>query len=110
MRTGTGRIGHLLTNPDAVSSPALRFAGTRALKQGAIGDRYGRPGKGNDKGAVEGLVGWSRRNFMVPLPRFASLEALNLYLEQRCRERQGRRAARAPREASRSAWSATSRR
>ena len=54
-----------------------------------IGDRYGRPGKGNDKGAVEGLVGWSRRNFMVPLPRFASLEALNGYLEQRCRERQG---------------------
>ena len=54
-----------------------------------IGDRYGRPGKGNDKGAVEGLVGWSRRNFMVPLPRFASLEALNRYLEQRCRERQG---------------------
>ena len=53
-----------------------------------IGDRYGRPGKGNDKGAVEGLVGWSRRNFMVPLPRFASLETLNLYLEQRCRERQ----------------------
>ena len=53
-----------------------------------IGDRYGRPGKGNDKGAVEGLVGWSRRNFMVPLPRFASLEALNGYLEQRCRERQ----------------------
>ena len=34
-------------------------------------------------------MGWSRRNFMVPLPRFASLEALNLYLEQRCRERQG---------------------
>ena len=33
-------------------------------------------------------MGWSRRNFMVPLPRFASLEALNLYLEQRCRERQ----------------------
>ena len=54
-----------------------------------IGDRYGRPRKGNDKGAMEGLVGWSRRNFMVPLPRFASFEALNLYLEQRCRERQG---------------------
>ena len=34
-------------------------------------------------------MGWSRRNFMVPLPRFASLEALNGYLEQRCRERQG---------------------
>ena len=47
------------------------------LSHDLIGDRYGRPGKGNDKGAVEGLVGWSRRNFMVPLPRFASLEALN---------------------------------
>ena len=33
-------------------------------------------------------MGWSRRNFMVPLPRFASLETLSLYLEQRCRERQ----------------------
>ena len=54
-----------------------------------IRDRYGRPGKGNDKGAVEGLVGWSRRNFMVPLPRFASFEAFNEYLERRCRERQG---------------------
>ena len=54
-----------------------------------IGDRYGRPGKGNDKGAVEGLVGWSRRNFMVPLPDFASFEAFNEYLERRCRERQG---------------------
>ena len=40
-----------------------------------IQDRYGRPGKGNDKGSVEGLVGWARRNFMVPLPRFASWDA-----------------------------------
>src|ERR1700737_4927196 len=29
-------------------------------------DRFGRPGKGNDKGKVEGLVGYARRNFMVP--------------------------------------------
>ena len=28
-------------------------------------DRFGRPGKGNDKGKVEGLVGYARRNFMV---------------------------------------------
>ena len=34
-------------------------------------DRYGRPGKGNDKGKVEGLVGLSRRNFIVPIRRFA---------------------------------------
>ena len=26
-------------------------------------DRFGRPGKGNDKGKVEGIVGYCRRNF-----------------------------------------------
>ena len=31
-------------------------------------DRFGRPGKGNDKGKVEGLVGFIRRNFLVPVP------------------------------------------
>ena len=30
-------------------------------------DRFGRPGKGNDKGKVEGLVGYARRNFLVPV-------------------------------------------
>ena len=36
-------------------------------------DRFGRPGKGNDKGKVEGLVGFARRNFMTPLPVAAVL-------------------------------------
>src|SRR3954466_8735365 len=39
-------------------------------------DRFGRPGKGNDKGKVEGLVGWARRNLLVPVPRAASFAAL----------------------------------
>jgi len=50
-------------------------------------DRFGRPGKGNDKGKVEGLVGYARRNFMVPRPRFASFDDLNAWLEERCRQR-----------------------
>ncbi len=50
-------------------------------------DRFGRPGKGNDKGKVEGLVGFSRRNFMVPIPHFPSYEAFNEYLEACCRMR-----------------------
>jgi len=50
-------------------------------------DRFGRPGKGNDKGKVEGLVGYARRNFMVPLPRFESFAALNVWLEAQCRRR-----------------------
>ena len=50
-------------------------------------DRFGRPGKGNDKGKVEGLVGFARRNFMVPMPHAESFEALNVRLEEHCRRR-----------------------
>jgi len=35
-------------------------------------DRFGRPGKGNDKGKVEGLVKYARKNFMTPMPHEAS--------------------------------------
>jgi transposase len=54
-------------------------------------DKFGRPAKGNDKGKVEGLVGYARRNFMVPIPRLPSWEELNAYLEQQCRKRRERR-------------------
>ena len=50
-------------------------------------DRFGRPGKGNDQGKVEGMVGYVRRNFLVPVPSFQSFDALNAHLEQRCLER-----------------------
>ena len=50
-------------------------------------DRFGRPSKGNDKGKVEGLVGYARRNFLVPIPSFESFDALNAYLEQQCLKR-----------------------
>jgi len=50
-------------------------------------DRFGRPGKGNDKGKVEGMVGYIRRNFMVPKPRFASFDDLNAHLVEQCRKR-----------------------
>jgi transposase len=52
-------------------------------------DRFGRPGKGNDKGKVEGMVGYSRRNFMVPKPQFASFDGLNTHLAEYCRKRMG---------------------
>ena len=50
-------------------------------------DRFGRPGKDNDKGKVEGMVGFTRRNFLVPIPSFESFEALNAHLEERCLDR-----------------------
>lgn len=39
---------------------------------------------GNEKGLVEGLVGFSRRNFCVPLPRVESMEEMNVLLRERC--------------------------
>ena len=51
-------------------------------------DKFGRPGKGNDKGHVEGVVGYGRRNFLVPAPRFASFDDLNAWLEAQCLKRQ----------------------
>jgi len=52
-------------------------------------DRFGRPGKGNDKGNVEGVIGFGRRNYLVPMPRFDSFDDLNAWLEQQCLKRQG---------------------
>ena len=57
-------------------------------------DRFGRPGKGNDKGKVEGLVKYARSNFMTPIPHAASFDDLNAMLAERCRRRQGERAGR----------------
>ena len=54
-------------------------------------ERFGRPGKGNDKGKVENLVKVARRSFFVPRPRFPSWEALNVWLEEQCRKRRERR-------------------
>lgn len=51
-------------------------------------DRFGRPGKGNDKGNLEGMIGVGRGNFLVPMPRFESFEALNTWLEEQCTKRQ----------------------
>ena len=51
-------------------------------------ERFGRPGKGNDKGKVEALVKYSRANFLTPVPHAASFDALNATLEERCRARQ----------------------
>jgi len=56
--------------------------------------RFGRPGKGNDKGKVEALVKYSRANFLTPVPHATSFDVLNASLEDDCRARQAERAGR----------------
>ena len=68
--------------------------GAHAKKQAgysALSAHYGfdavfcNPASGNEKGLVEGLVGYIRRNTCVPLPRINSMDELNRLLEERCR-------------------------
>jgi transposase len=54
-------------------------------------EKFGRPGKGNDKGKVEGLVGYARRNFMVPVPRHVTWEEFNEHLLAQCQQRRERK-------------------
>jgi transposase len=44
------------------------------------------PAKGNEKGLVENLVGYSRRNFLVPVLHVSSIEELNLHMLSACQE------------------------
>jgi len=44
-----------------------------------------------EKGGVEGRVGYSRRNWLIPLMAFASWEALNDYLREQCQAEFSRR-------------------
>ncbi len=69
--------------------------GINAKKQAgytALSAHYGfnalfcNPSEGHEKGLVEGLVGWMRRNIFVPVPRINCLEELNELLKQRCLE------------------------
>ena len=42
--------------------------------------------RANEKGHVENLLGFGRRNFLVPVPRVEAIETLNTQLESACRE------------------------
>jgi len=44
------------------------------------------PASGWEKGKVEGAVGYSRRNFMVPIPHFETWAEFNAYLAECCRK------------------------
>jgi transposase len=68
--------------------------GAHARKQAgytALSAHYGfdalfcNPAEGHEKGLVEGLVGWARRNILVPVSRVSDFSELNAILAERCR-------------------------
>lgn len=50
----------------------------------SFGSRFCNPDSGHEKGGVEGLVGFARRNYMVPIPEAANLEDLNEKVLRQC--------------------------
>lgn len=46
--------------------------------------RYCNVASGNEKGGVEGVVGFARRKYMVPIPEFESIEAFNTDILRKC--------------------------
>jgi len=46
--------------------------------------RFCNPREAHEKGLVENLVGYARRNFLVPVPEVGSFQELNDLLRQRC--------------------------
>ena len=46
--------------------------------------RFCNPGSANEKGGVEGVIGYVRRNFLVPVPVVDSFEELNAHLLRSC--------------------------
>ncbi len=69
--------------------------GAHARKQAgyaALAAHYGfeavfcNPASGNEKGLVEGLVGYSRRNTCVPVPRVDTVEDLNRLFLEKCQQ------------------------
>jgi len=53
--------------------------------------RFCNPRKAHEKGLVENLVGYARRNFLVPVPEVDSFQELNDLLRRRCLAEVGRR-------------------
>ena len=49
-------------------------------------EHFCRVRRANEKGVVEGVVKYTRLNFLVPVPQVSSLEELNLKLVEACRE------------------------
>ena len=47
------------------------------------------PAEGHEKGLVEGLVGWARRNTLVPVPKVSDINELNRLLIDRCQKYEG---------------------
>ena len=82
-------VTKILTGPYRIEHERLSSLRAHYL----FDSRFCTPSRGNEKGSVEHLVGYVRRNALVPHTRpFASIEALNAHLRSWCERERGRHA------------------
>lgn len=92
---------HIRAVPEEVWFDNTKTIVTKVIRGGGreITDRFDRfrehyrfqsvfmnPGESHEKGNVENKVGYQRRNFLVPMPRFLSLSDFNRLLLNMCEE------------------------
>jgi len=82
-------VVRILAGP--VREEHTRFSSLRAHY--LFESQFCRPGQAHEKGAVEHLVGYVRRNALVPVPRFAGWAELNAHLLAWCEGEREQRAA-----------------
>ena len=91
----------LYDNPKTIVKSVLKNRG-RDLTDGFIALRshylfkshFCNVRRANEKGVVEGVGGYVRRNWLVPVMSFPGIEPLNAYLLSKCKERLSMKAAR----------------
>lgn len=79
----TTAVKKVLTGKDRIEQSAfVRFRSYYCFK--AI---FCNTARGNEKGGVEGLVGYARRNFLTPIVKGESYQEINSYLLKKCHAR-----------------------
>jgi transposase len=95
-----GGVPRLITYDNLSSAVKKVLGGTRREEQQEFvafrshylfESNYCSPGEAHEKGLIENLVGYARRNYLVPLPNVTSFEELNRLLAERCRADLARR-------------------
>jgi transposase len=74
-------VTKILSGPERIEHESLSALRAHYL----FASSFCNPGRGNEKGSVENLVGYARRNTLVPFSRsFATMDDLNVYLRAWC--------------------------
>ena len=82
-------LDNMSTAVKAILAHGLREVTDRFLRMQChfgFDSNFCNPAAGHEKGSVENYVGYSRRNYFVPVPRFDDLEEYNRKLLEQCDE------------------------